>query len=72
MIPHAVAMLQKLGFKDYGQLTVLINGDEEISSPARALIAKLASEHDAVLSHEGASVAEDNSLATWRASAPCR
>ena len=66
VILHAVAMLQKLGFKDYGQLTVLINGDEEISSPgSRALITRLASEHDAVLSHEGASVAEDKlSLAT--------
>lgn len=66
VILHAVAMLQKLGFKDYGQLTVLVNGDEEISSPgSRALITKLASEHDAVLSHEGASVAEDKlSLAT--------
>lgn len=66
VILHAVAMLQTLGFKDYGQLTVLINGDEEISSPgSRALITKLASEHDAVLSHEGASVAEDKlSLAT--------
>lgn len=66
VILHAVAMLQKLGFKEYGQLTVLINGDEEISSPgSRALISKLASEHDAVLSHEGASVAEDKlSLAT--------
>ncbi|PZQ75426.1 MAG: glutamate carboxypeptidase [Variovorax paradoxus] len=66
VILHAVAMLQKLGFKDYGQLTVLINGDEEISSPgSRALITKLASEHDAVLSHEGASAAEDKlSLAT--------
>ena len=66
VILHAVAMLQKLGFKEYGQLTVLFNGDEEISSPgSRALITKLASEHDAVLSHEGASVAEDKlSLAT--------
>ncbi|MDN4586952.1 glutamate carboxypeptidase [Xenophilus aerolatus] len=66
VILHVVAMLQKLGFKDYGQLTVLINGDEEISSPgSRALTTKLASEHDAVLSHEGASVAEDKlSLAT--------
>lgn len=66
VILHAVAMLQKLGFKDYGQLTVLINGDEEISSPgSRALITRLASEHDAVLSHEGASAAEDKlSLAT--------
>ncbi len=59
-------MLQKLGFKDYGQLTVLINGDEEISSPgSRALISKLAAEHDAVLSHEGAPISGDKlSLAT--------
>ena len=66
VILHTVAMLQKLGFKEYGQLTVLINGDEEISSPgSRALISKLASEHDAVLSHEGASATEDKlSLAT--------
>ncbi|MFX8906942.1 M20/M25/M40 family metallo-hydrolase, partial [Acinetobacter baumannii] len=32
-IIHTVALLQKLNFKDYGTLTVLINGDEEISSP---------------------------------------
>ncbi|SEE76826.1 M20/M25/M40 family metallo-hydrolase, partial [Bradyrhizobium erythrophlei] len=32
-IIHSVALLQKLNFKDYGTLTVLINGDEEISSP---------------------------------------
>lgn len=66
VILHAVEMLQKLGFKDYGQLTVLINGDEEISSPgSRALISKLAAEHDAVLSHEGAPISGDKlSLAT--------
>lgn len=66
VILHAVEMLQKLGFKDYGQLTVLINGDEEISSPgSRALISKLAAEHDAVLSHEGAAISGDKlSLAT--------
>lgn len=33
LIIHTVALLQKLNFKDYGTLTVLINGDEEISSP---------------------------------------
>ena len=38
VIAHTVAMLQALNFKDYGTLTVLINGDEEISSPgARSL-----------------------------------
>lgn len=66
VIIHTVAMLQALKFKEYGTLTVLINGDEEISSPAsRALITRLGGEHDAVLSFEGASVKEDKlSLAT--------
>lgn len=66
VILHAVAMLQQLGFREYGKLTVLINADEEISSPgSRALIAKLASEHDFVLSHEGAYIKDDKlSLAT--------
>ena len=53
-IIHTVAMLQKLGFKDYGTLTVLINGDEEISSPgARSTITRFGAEQDAVLSFEG-------------------
>lgn len=66
VITHVVALLKALDFKEYGTLTVLINGDEEISSPgARSLITKLGSEHDAVLSFEGASVKEDKlSLAT--------
>ena len=66
VITHVVALLKALDFKDYGTLTVLINGDEEISSPgSRTLITKLGSEHDAVLSFEGASVKEDKlSLAT--------
>ena len=66
VITHTVAMLQALKFKDYGTLTVLINGDEEISSPgSRTLITRLGGEHDAVLSFEGSSVKEDKlSLAT--------
>jgi glutamate carboxypeptidase len=66
VITHTVAMLQALKFKEYGTLTVLINGDEEISSPgARALITRLGGEHDAVMSFEGASIKDDKlSLAT--------
>lgn len=66
VITHTVAMLQALKFKDYGTLTVLINGDEEISSPgSRTLITRMGGEHDAVLSFEGSSVKEDKlSLAT--------
>src|SRR6478609_3384944 len=32
-ILHTIALLKTLKFADYGTLTVLINGDEEISSP---------------------------------------
>ena len=54
LILHTVAILNGIGFKDYGTLTVLINGDEEISSPgARAVITRLGREHDVVLSCEG-------------------
>ena len=66
VILHAVAILQQLNFKEYATLTVLINADEEISSPgSRALLTQLGSEHDAVLSHEAAPAGEDKlSLAT--------
>jgi glutamate carboxypeptidase len=54
VILHTVAMLQQLGVKDYGTLTVLINGDEEISSPAaRKHLAAEGAKHDAVMSFEG-------------------
>ncbi|MEJ8810999.1 M20/M25/M40 family metallo-hydrolase [Variovorax ureilyticus] len=66
VIAHTVAMLKAMNFKDYGTLTVLINGDEEISSPgARSLITQLGGEHDVVMSFEGSSVRDDKlSLAT--------
>lgn len=53
-ILHALAMLKAVGFKDYAEITVLINGDEEIGSPgSHALITQLGGAHDAVLSFEG-------------------
>jgi glutamate carboxypeptidase len=66
VILHTVAILQKMNFKDYGTLTVLINGDEEISSPgARAMLTKLGAEQDAVFSCEATRVTGDRlSLAT--------
>ena len=55
LILHAVSVLKALSVRDYGLLTVLINGDEEVSSAgSRTLITKLGSEHDLVLSCEGA------------------
>jgi glutamate carboxypeptidase len=54
VVLHAIAILKELNFSDYGTLTVLFNGDEEISSPgSRSLITKLGKEHDATLSFEG-------------------
>ena len=66
VILHTLATLKAMGFKDYGQLTVLINGDEEISSPAgRVLFSKLGAEHDLTMSHEGSPATSDQlSLAT--------
>jgi len=66
LIVHTVAMLQALGFKDYGTLTVLINADEEISSPgSRALLTRLGAEHDATLSFEASRLDSDKlALAT--------
>jgi glutamate carboxypeptidase len=54
MILHVVAMLRELKFDQFAQLTVLINGDEEISSPgSRAALTQLGIDHDVVMSFEG-------------------
>ncbi len=60
VILHTLAMLKDMNFHDYGELTVLINADEEVSSAgSRAMLTKLGSEADAVLSFEGARVDSD-------------
>ena len=66
VIIHAIAMLRAMNFRDYGTLTVLINADEEISSPgSRSLITKLGAEHDVVLSFEASFTTNDKvALAT--------
>ena len=54
VILHTLAMLNAMKFRDFGTLTVLINGDEEIGSPgSRDLIVRLGAEHDATMSFEG-------------------
>src|SRR5256712_820675 len=53
LILHALAMLKAMDYRGYGTLTVVINGDEEISSPgARAFIQRAGAEHDFVFSCE--------------------
>ncbi|AOZ04764.1 M20/M25/M40 family metallo-hydrolase [Cupriavidus malaysiensis] len=66
VILHTLAVLKKMNFQDYGTLTVLVNGDEEISSPgARAMLSRLGAEQDAVFSCEATRVNGDRlSLAT--------
>lgn len=64
VIMHALAILRTMSFSDYGVLTVLINGDEEISSPAsRNLITRLGAEHDLVMSFEGGGDPKSDRLA---------
>ena len=54
VILHTLAILKASNFRDYGTVTVLINGDEEIGSRAsRSEITRLGAAHDAVLSFEG-------------------
>lgn len=53
MILHVLQMLKAMDFRDYATLTVLINGDEEISSPgSRKLLTQLGAQHDATMSFE--------------------
>jgi len=65
LILHAIKVLKDVGFDEYGTLTVLINGDEEISSPGhRDLITKAGAEHDATMSFEGTGATDQVRLAT--------
>jgi glutamate carboxypeptidase len=66
VILNTVKLLQSQGFKDFAQITMLFNTDEEIGSyGSRALIQQLASEHDVTLSYEPTTVpVEAMTLAT--------
>ncbi len=57
---HTLALLKELNFRDYAALTVVVNGDEEISSPgARTVISRIAAEHEFVFSCEPTSNKDD-------------
>lgn len=54
LILHTMTMLNSMNFRDYGTITVLVTGDEEVGSPAsRHILTRLGAEHDATLSFEG-------------------
>jgi glutamate carboxypeptidase len=60
LILHTLTILRNMDFRGYGLLTVLINADEEVSSPgSRATLTRLGREHDFVFSCEGARVDSD-------------
>lgn len=60
-ILHALAILRAMNYRDYGTLTVFINGDEEIGSPgARNHHTRLGAAHDAVMSFEGGGNPQDD------------
>ena len=64
VILHALAMLKSIDFRRYGTLTVVINGDEEISSPgARAFIQRVGAEHDFVFSCEPSLATKEGEIA---------
>ncbi len=65
VILHVLSILQLLDVDDYGTITVLINADEEVSSPgSRALLTRLGGEHDVVFSCEGAGANDRLALTT--------
>jgi glutamate carboxypeptidase len=66
MIIHTIAVLKQLGFRDYGTVSVLINADEEVSTPgARHMMSRLGAGHDVTMSFEATRVNSDKlSLAT--------
>ncbi|MBA2961691.1 M20/M25/M40 family metallo-hydrolase [Ramlibacter sp. MAH-25] len=66
LVVHIVALLKQLNFNEYGELTVLVNSDEEISSPgSREAIAAAGAAHDVTMSFESSRAASDKlSLAT--------
>lgn len=64
-IIHILSILKKLNYQDYGTITVLMNSDEEISSPgSRKLISKIAQQQDFIFSFEGGGTDGSLRLAT--------
>lgn len=64
-ILHVIDSLKKLNYQNYGTITVLMNSDEEISSPAsRQMITDTAQDQDLVLSFEGGGKEGNLRLAT--------
>ncbi|NDY83366.1 M20/M25/M40 family metallo-hydrolase [Orrella sp. NBD-18] len=60
VILNTIAMLQALKIDSFGEITILINGDEEIGSPgSRDRIIQLGEQNDLVISFEGSGIKND-------------
>ncbi len=60
MILHTLRMLSTLKFDSFGEITVLINADEEIGSPSsRQRLIQLGRDNDLVISFEGSGAKSD-------------
>ena len=60
LVLHTVKLLDEMGFKDYAELAVLINADEEIGSAgSAAFITQQGRAYDTVLSFEGGGFDQD-------------
>jgi glutamate carboxypeptidase len=60
VILHVVQMIKTLKIDSFGELTILINADEEIGSPSSMKhMIKLGEENDLVISFEGSGVKQD-------------
>jgi glutamate carboxypeptidase len=60
LILHTVKMLHDMGYEDYAELAVAINGDEEVGSAGSShLLVKWGGEYDAVMSFEGGGLDQD-------------
>ena len=66
LILHVLAVLKAMDFRDYGLITVIVNADEEMSSPgSRKVITREGERHDVVFSCESTRVDRDKlALAT--------
>jgi glutamate carboxypeptidase len=63
VILHSLAILKAMNYRRHGTITVFINGDEEIGSPAaRNHQTRLGAAHDAVMSFEGGGTPEEDRL----------
>lgn len=65
VIIHTIAVLKAMGFSEYGEITVLLTGDEEVGSPgSRSALTRLGAEHDVVMSFDASSMTDRLALAT--------